>query len=189
VQTPHPPIYMSGSSPESGVFAAGARVSLGLAVTTVPRATKAAELYRETARKNGWEPTVDNILYRMSFHVAETDQQAIADYETSKTLPQRLSPIALNQGLERVVATTGYYGTELDKNSARNLRAAGLEDRVREGQVVIGSPDTVVAQLKAIKDTLNPGVLDLNSAFQIGERTTQSIRLFGEKVLPRIRDF
>jgi len=188
VQLPHPPIYMSGSSPESGVFAAGARVSLGLAVTTVPRATKAAELYRETARKNGWEPTVDNILYRMSFHVAETDEQAIADYETSKTLPQRLSPIALNQGLERVVATTGYYGSEVDKNSARNLRVAGLEDRVREGQVAIGSPDSVVAQLKAIKDTLNPGILDLNSAFQIGERTTQSIRLFGEKVLPRLRE-
>jgi alkanesulfonate monooxygenase SsuD/methylene tetrahydromethanopterin reductase-like flavin-dependent oxidoreductase (luciferase family) len=54
--------------------------------------------------------------------------------------------------------------------------------------VVIGSPETVIAQLKAIKDTLNPGVLDLNSAFQIGERTSASVRLFGEKVLPRLRD-
>ncbi len=189
IQNPHPPIYMSGSSPESGVFAAEARVSLGLAVTTVPRATKAAELYRETARKNGWEPSADNILYRMSFHVAETDEQAIADYEDSKNYPQRLSPIALNQGLERTVASTGYYGAELDKNSARNIRAAGLQDRVDAGQVVIGSPETVVKQLKAIKDTLNPGVLDLNSAFQIGERTSASIRLFGEKVLPHIHAF
>jgi alkanesulfonate monooxygenase SsuD/methylene tetrahydromethanopterin reductase-like flavin-dependent oxidoreductase (luciferase family) len=186
VQNPHPPIYMSGSSPESGVFAAQARVSLGLAVTTVPRATKAAELYRATARENGWEPTPDNILYRLSFHVAETDAQAVADYEESKKYPQRLSPIALNVGLERTVASTGYYGTELDKNSARNLRAAGLQDRIDAGQVLIGSPETVIKQAKVIHETLGPGVLDLNSAFQIGERTTQSVRLFGEKVLPAL---
>src|ERR687883_745400 len=41
VQQPHPPIYMSGSSPESGEFAARNRVSLGFAFTTVPLAAKA----------------------------------------------------------------------------------------------------------------------------------------------------
>ena len=33
-----------------------------------------------------------------------------------------------------------------------------------------------------------PGVLDAVSAFQLGERTDRSIALFGEKVLPRIRE-
>src|SRR5262249_23934447 len=35
VQQPHPPIFMSGSSPESGELAARRRVGLGLAFTTV----------------------------------------------------------------------------------------------------------------------------------------------------------
>src|SRR5262249_46656314 len=37
VQKPHPKIYMSGSSPESGEFAAQNRVGLGLAFTNVPQ--------------------------------------------------------------------------------------------------------------------------------------------------------
>jgi hypothetical protein len=35
---------------------------------------------------------------------------------------------------------------------------------------------------------MRPGVLDAVSAFQLGERTDRSIALFGEKVLPRIRE-
>jgi alkanesulfonate monooxygenase SsuD/methylene tetrahydromethanopterin reductase-like flavin-dependent oxidoreductase (luciferase family) len=50
VQDPHPPIYMSGSSRESAEFAAHNRVSLGLAVTTLPLAAKAVQHYREQAR-------------------------------------------------------------------------------------------------------------------------------------------
>src|ERR671922_1814714 len=49
VQQPHPPIYMSGSSPESGELAARHRLSLGFAFTTVPLAAKAARYYREQA--------------------------------------------------------------------------------------------------------------------------------------------
>ena len=110
------------------------------------------------------------------------------DFEESRNYPQRLSPIRMNQGLERVVAATGYYGSDMTKQQARNLQGSGILDRIEEGQVIIGSPNTVVAQVKRIKDTLGAGVLDLNSAFQIGERTTRSIRMFGEQVLPRIAD-
>jgi len=36
VQTPHPPIYVSGSSPESGELAARLKLAIGLAFTTLP---------------------------------------------------------------------------------------------------------------------------------------------------------
>jgi len=39
VQKPHPPLYMSGSSPESGAFAARNRIGIGFAVTTLPLAS------------------------------------------------------------------------------------------------------------------------------------------------------
>jgi len=38
VQQPHPPIYISGSSPEAGELAARAHLRLGFAFTTVPLA-------------------------------------------------------------------------------------------------------------------------------------------------------
>src|SRR5919199_1887873 len=54
VQQPHPPLFMSGSSPESGEFAARNRLGLGLAFTTVPLASQAAAYYREQAARADW---------------------------------------------------------------------------------------------------------------------------------------
>src|SRR5919197_1390192 len=47
VQTPLPPIFISGSSRESGELAARKRVGLGLAFTTRPLAAEAAAYFRE----------------------------------------------------------------------------------------------------------------------------------------------
>ena len=188
VQQPHPPLYMSGSSPESAGFAARNRVSLGLAVTTLPAATAAAELSRKEARATGWEPADEDVLYRLSFHVAASDEQAARDFEDSRKLPQRISPIALNRALESTVAQTGYYGADNKRQRARVLREAGLQDRVDAGQLLIGSPESVLSQAAAIAKTMRPGVLDLVPAFQIGPRTLQSIERFGAEVLPRLRD-
>jgi alkanesulfonate monooxygenase SsuD/methylene tetrahydromethanopterin reductase-like flavin-dependent oxidoreductase (luciferase family) len=188
MQQPHPPIYMSGSSPESAAFAARNRISLGLAVTTVPLAAKSVALYRDAAREAGWTPQPDNILYRLSFHVAESDAQARADLEESERLPQRLSPVRANPALEAAVALTGYYGADLSKQRARVLLSHSVEERIAAGQIIIGSADTVRSQIRDIADRLGPGMLDLVPAFQSGEPTLRSIRLFGERVLPHIRD-
>jgi alkanesulfonate monooxygenase SsuD/methylene tetrahydromethanopterin reductase-like flavin-dependent oxidoreductase (luciferase family) len=188
VQQPHPPMFMSGSSPESAEFAAYNRISLGLAVTTVALAAKSVALYRERARVAGWTPQPDNVLYRLSFHVAESDAQARADLDDSRRLPQRLSPIKANPGLEAAVATTGYYGSNVADQRDRVLESHGLEERIAAGQIIIGSAESVLLQIRHIADQLEPGILDLVPAFQTGEPTLRSIRLFGEKVLPRIRD-
>jgi alkanesulfonate monooxygenase SsuD/methylene tetrahydromethanopterin reductase-like flavin-dependent oxidoreductase (luciferase family) len=188
VQDPHPPIYMSGSSPESTAFAARNRVSLGLAVTTLPAAAKAAQLYREQARLADWEPAADDVLFRISFHVADTDEQALADYEESRRRPQRGSPVMANRPLEAAVARAGYYGGDVSHQRERVLEDRGLKDRIALARLLIGSPDTVLSQIAAIARELRPGVLDAVSAFQLGERTDRSIVLFGENVLPRIRE-
>jgi alkanesulfonate monooxygenase SsuD/methylene tetrahydromethanopterin reductase-like flavin-dependent oxidoreductase (luciferase family) len=188
VQQPYPPIFISGSSPESAAFAARNRISLGLAVTTVPQAAKSVALYREAARDAGWTPQPDNILYRLSFHVAESDAQARADLEDSAQLPQRMSPVRANPTFEAAVAATGYYGTDYSKQRARVLLGGELDDRIAAGQILIGSAETVRSQIRDIADKLGAGVLDLVPAFQSGEPTFRSIRLFGEKVRPHLHD-
>lgn len=187
VQQPHPPIYMSGSSRESAEFAARNRISLGLAVTTLPLAAQAAQHYRETARLAGWDPGADDLLFRVSFHVADSDEQALADYEDSLKRPQRGSPVTANPAIEAAVARLGYYGADV-RQRERVVEQHSLKDRVALGRIIIGSPETVVAQIAAIAGAMRPGVLDAVSAFQLGERTERSIALFGEKVLPLIRE-
>jgi alkanesulfonate monooxygenase SsuD/methylene tetrahydromethanopterin reductase-like flavin-dependent oxidoreductase (luciferase family) len=64
VQQPHPPLYMSGSSPEAGEFAARNHIGIGFAFTTVPLAKSAVQHYRACARDAGWEPAAEDIIYR-----------------------------------------------------------------------------------------------------------------------------
>jgi alkanesulfonate monooxygenase SsuD/methylene tetrahydromethanopterin reductase-like flavin-dependent oxidoreductase (luciferase family) len=185
VQKPHPPIYMSGSSPEAGAFAAQNRIGLGFAFTTVPLARKAVQHYRACATAAGWEPTPENVIYRALFHVAETDEQAFADMDT---LPPRVNFADQNAAISAAVLDSGYYGQDLVGQRQRNARRE-LADRIELGQVIVGSPDTVLAQVRRIHDELGAGILDLVVGVQLGERTMRSIELFGSEVLPRMRAF
>src|SRR5215471_7782927 len=115
VQKPHPPIFMSGSSPESGEFAARRHLSLGFAVTTLPLAVKAAAYYRQQASQvYGWDPTPDNVLYRLSVHVADSDEQAMEDLTASGAGEVRAGFALSNRALDDAVASVGYYGRDAE---------------------------------------------------------------------------
>ena len=78
LQSPHPPVYGSGNSEDSVIFAA--KRQLGLAISFAPPAqvAKSVALYRAEAEKAGWAPTADQVLYRAVAQIAETDAQADA---------------------------------------------------------------------------------------------------------------
>ncbi|HXQ49946.1 MAG TPA: LLM class flavin-dependent oxidoreductase [Stellaceae bacterium] len=185
VQKPHPPMFMSGSSPEAGAFAAENHIGIGFAFTTVPIARKAVQHYRACANEAGWEPSPDQIIYRAMFHVAETDEQAFADMST---LPPRVNFADQNAAISAAVQESGYYGADLGGQRQRNARRE-LAERIELGQVIVGGPETVLAQVRRIRDELGAGILDLVVGVQLGERTMRSIELFGSQVLPRMREF
>lgn len=72
LQRPHPPVYGSGNSEDSVVFAAERR--LGLAISFLPPAQikERVALYRSEAEKAGWSPTADHVLYRAVAQIAES---------------------------------------------------------------------------------------------------------------------
>jgi len=187
VQQPHPPIYMSGSSPESGEWAARNRISLGFAVTNVPLAARAAAHYREQAALAGWEPTPDDILYRLGVHVAETDEQAIADLEVPVKMITRLSRL-IDPAVMGAIARAGYLGRDAANQSGRVMQQRTLKERIELGELVAGSPETVVKQIRAIKDELGAGILDLSFHPAGREKTLRAIELFGTRVLPRMHE-
>jgi len=169
---------------EAGEFAAKNHIGIGFAFTTVPLAKSAVQHYRACARDMGWEPAAEDVIYRAMFHVADTDDEAFADMST---LPPRISLVDQNRAIAEGVLQSGYYGADAAAQRQRTSRRE-LADRIELGQVIVGGPDTVLAQVRRIRDELGAGVLDLVVGAQLGERTLHSIELFGAKVLPRMRE-
>ena len=62
-----------------------------------------------------------------------------------------------------------------------------LRDRVDEGRILLGSPETVLKQIERVKRDLGAGVIDFTVTHQMGEKTARSLELMGEKIIPVIR--
>ena len=150
----------------------------------MPLAKSAVQHYRACARDASWEPAPDAVIYRAMFHVADTDEEAFADMST---LPPRISLVDQNKAIAEGVRQSGYYGADAVAQRQRTSRRE-LADRIELGQVIVGGPDTVLAQVRHIRDELGAGVLDLVVGAQLGKRTLHSIELFGAQVLPRMRE-
>jgi alkanesulfonate monooxygenase SsuD/methylene tetrahydromethanopterin reductase-like flavin-dependent oxidoreductase (luciferase family) len=187
VQAPHPPLYMSGSSPESGTVAARNRLGLGLAFTTVPLASRAARFYREEADRLDWQPDRDQVVYRMGFHVAETDEQAMADMVESGGDKPHVGLTMANKAVLAGAMASGYFGRAAEEQKDR-VAPRDAAERVKQGQILLGSPETVWRQICRVRDEVGAGVLDLFPTVPIADRTTRSIELFGTKVLPRLHE-
>ena len=76
IQKPHPPLLVSGKSPESGAFAARHHLPIGLSFETLDQARRAVEHYRSAAAQAAWRPGPEDVLYRAYCYVAETDAAA-----------------------------------------------------------------------------------------------------------------
>lgn len=187
VQQPHPPIYMSGSSPESAELAARNRIGLGFAVTNVPLASQSAKLYRSVASEVGWTPRPEDVIYRVGIHVAETDEQAFQELQSGAAEGgvSRANPV-----IDDVVASTGYYGRDSEQQRGRvgRNRGAELAERLKTGAQLAGSPDTVLDQICRVHRELGAGVLDLIFRGPNRDSTRRSIELFASKVLPRLAE-
>lgn len=188
VQDPMPPIYMSASSPESGEFAARNKLGIGFAFTSSPQAAGAAEYYRKQARLYGWETHPDDIIFRIAVHVADTDEQAHEDLEEAARGPRHLGVSTANRAVEAVVNDTGYYGRDREAQRNRLFARGDLRQRVANGQILIGSVESVWKQIQELKQLVGCGVIDFTLATQLGQRTSRAIELLGEKIAPRMRE-
>ena len=188
VQQPHPPIFMSTASPEAGEFAAKHRLGAGFAFTTLQIATKAAQYYREQCRLQGWDPGPEDIVYRLGMHIAETDEEAMEDLAKAGGGQPAVGLSMRNKAVEKAVAGSGYYGRDIETQRARLMSRGELFGRIEKGQVIVGTPETAIKQIKRIRDELGAGILDLSLGAQMGDKTLRSIELFGSKVLPRMHE-
>jgi alkanesulfonate monooxygenase SsuD/methylene tetrahydromethanopterin reductase-like flavin-dependent oxidoreductase (luciferase family) len=189
IQNPHPPIFVSANSRESGSFAARMHLSMGLSFCPLPVAAQLSTFYREQANKASWEPTADNMLYRGFIHVAETDQKAMEEvaytYWQVPTGEAKAPASHHGQGASRGGTDTATAPADLDVKkalSADQFKSMGIQ--------FCGSPDSVFEQIRQLKNETGIGIIDF--VFQ-GISLPQamvlhSMELFGKEVLPRMHE-
>jgi alkanesulfonate monooxygenase SsuD/methylene tetrahydromethanopterin reductase-like flavin-dependent oxidoreductase (luciferase family) len=184
LQQPHPPIYMSGSSREASALAARARVGVGFAATSLDHACASARHYQCQAEAAGWHPTREHVLYRVPVHLARTDAEA---YDTLD--PEAFIVGQPAAGVGQALGQSHYRADAAGRRSASTPKSrTDVQARIERGQLLVGSPETVLRQIERIGDRLDPGVLDLHFPDLDREAILRALELFGTRVLPRLHD-
>ncbi|MEU6729362.1 LLM class flavin-dependent oxidoreductase [Nonomuraea wenchangensis] len=182
IQRPRPPVLVSGNSPSSAEFAARHRLKIGLSFVPVGKIPQMVEVYREAARRHGWEPGPDDVLWRAFAHVGETDEKARAvcdeyDYGDAMGIlaptPRQLASTATMMG----EVAAGFGGPAGPPPGAGPVRPA-----------IMGGPETVIEQLQAVHEA-GVGIADLIFSADLlpPEVSLESIKLFSKEVIPAFR--
>jgi alkanesulfonate monooxygenase SsuD/methylene tetrahydromethanopterin reductase-like flavin-dependent oxidoreductase (luciferase family) len=188
IQQPLPPIFISGSSKESAEFAARKQIGLGLAFTNLAAAKPAAQHYFLQAEEQGWKPNPDQVIYgHLPVYLADSDEEAFS-MARPRVEGNHLVPGMMKAN--RLVAEAGFFG-ERNPELLRRFQTMGtgaplsLEQQLELGTLLCGTPDTVLKQLRHIRDELGAGVISVN--FETGateDETRASMRRFASDVLP-----
>ena len=180
VQQPHPPLFMAAGTNRSIAYAA--RHGFGLMLSTLPSfetLAQQARFYRahvqEAPAPLYQNPACGNVDVARWVYVAETD--AAAKRDTEAGIVRHISHFLS-------AATSGYLGTVSEKQRMDTL----TYDTLAATTLVHGSPETVIARLRALRDQTGLTSLLLHYPPSYGhEKTMQSLRLFAERVMPAFR--
>lgn len=184
VQQPHPPVWFETRHPPTLAYLADEGIHTGY-VHYVPR-DEMAEYYRPYLQrwKDAGHPTPPLINYWILVYVDETDDKAweIAGPSWVHTYTQ-IAPI------EKLIESRKRRG---ELAGAELLTHFTDPPYMREHNIgLIGSPETVAEKLRAYatEGLFNTLLGEFNFGFLAEDQVMRSIRLFGEDVIPRLRDF
>lgn len=195
VQKPYPPMWMQSRDPETLEFCAANGMNTGYFLV-FPR-DEAAPRYRkylEDWDKAGWDYR-PKIAYSTVIYVDESDDKALdtALFRASRAYEGFLAPPEGDQSFEERVAIHAKRFNARGEDGAAKIMANLFDpDYLLENQLVfIGSVETVTEQLHdaAAKGLFNTFMGEFNFSDLPEDDLMRSIRLFGEKVMPALKDF
>ena len=193
-QKPHPEIVMSASSEASSRLAAEHGATMGvLRVQDYETAHHSIDVYREHARKHGWEPQPRNIILAMNCSVAPTKDEALQTLRRGYDYFFNVLGGGIRTAQRLVVQKTRYFKDDTDaKRQTTKLQThnqLSLEERMERGLVMCGTPDMAIEQLTRLYREFGHGVTNLS--VKIGnvpdESVRQTMRLLRDEVFPVVR--
>ncbi len=193
IQSPHPPILMSGGSPSSARFAAEHRAVMGiLRVLDFGQARQLINIYRQKARDDGWEPGPDRFMVGVPTAVAETFDEAKRELHDGTQYFFDILQGGINRAQQLVINQTRFNADDTlvrpaDKD--QRMKATPVEERIENGQVLCGTPDMVVDQIERMYAALGHG--HMNLIVKVGnmpdEFVLRSMKLLGDHVFPEVK--
>lgn len=193
IQKPHPRILMSASNAESAEFVAKMRAIMGITLIQDLSIAKAAvENFKKTARSYGWGPTPDDILVGQQICIADTDEEARHHMAAAQTYFHQTLMRPQRSAQQLVLGQSRYY-TEADagenfQKRLATLRGRTVEEQIEAGSIICGSPQSVIKQIKRLRQELDCGLLNLT--IKVGNMPGSVVRrgmeLFRDRIAPEV---
>jgi alkanesulfonate monooxygenase SsuD/methylene tetrahydromethanopterin reductase-like flavin-dependent oxidoreductase (luciferase family) len=192
-QQPYPPIWLAVHSDTTIEYAARNNYHVAQNLDTDEVIARKFDLYQKVWRESGHPQPMPRTFLQRAVHVAETDARAHEEARQFLALGEgrfRGGPIAETRVGWGSNARGMGRDSDLPDNKNRGVtmaRAAESYDfNIENGLALVGSPETVIRQLKEGQQRIGYDVFCTNH--QIGGMTPSlvenSIRLFGEQVIP-----
>jgi alkanesulfonate monooxygenase SsuD/methylene tetrahydromethanopterin reductase-like flavin-dependent oxidoreductase (luciferase family) len=195
VQQPLPPVIVATRSDDAVQYAATHHLGLAVSYDPVDQMARVTDKYYRWCQEAGWQPTPDQVVYRASILLAETDHQAEKRLEALKASGLGERGMDLRASVTRaVIAARDGKAFDPRHHSVSASSVQGARQAApsrRELLTLVGGPDTIVKQLQAFHDQCSVGVVDLGFQHPGTDHreVMQAIELFGREVLPRIKAF
>ena len=187
-QQPHPPIWITGTSPDNIPWVADHQYTLATFLTPWDVAEKLFNLYRDRYRERGYgEAGPEKFAYLAMYYTGETDARAQEEGKKLLWYLHRRRPVEFFvppgyvPTAARIKAFQTGPGPIRPRESWEELQAQGL--------VICGSPKTVLKRVRELHERLGVGhLLMMNQAgFMTVEETRRSMELFAKEVYPELR--
>jgi alkanesulfonate monooxygenase SsuD/methylene tetrahydromethanopterin reductase-like flavin-dependent oxidoreductase (luciferase family) len=182
-QKPHPPLWFAGRSRESLEWAAANGANYGNFLLPDQDVIEGFDAYRQVCREAGYtQETMPRFYLHRSVYVAETDEQAheqIASY-----LPECWK---WGENKYDSIPNLGYFSGTFQRYEEimRGMRT-GIDFWLENNLAYVGSPETVIQRIREAQKLMGFNIL--GGRFRFGamsdEMVMNSMRLFGEKVIP-----
>jgi len=151
-QDPHPPIWIPSQGSGSTIrWAARMRYTYCQTLSPIAAVARFFQLYRDEADKAGYQASPDQLAWSNTIYVAETDETAVRE---ARPHLEALMNYFLKMPTEMLLPP-GYT----DPVSMKRVRAAkvtgkpqSIEDVIKAGVVIVGSPNTVREKLAEYQD-------------------------------------
>ena len=190
LQQPHPTVWIPGAGSKETIELVAARRFgyMGIPYFHIDFFQRNFDLFRDAAAKSGYEASPYQLGWLCPIYVAETDEQAWAEYEPhlmyfAKQLLKGL--VVLPPGYTSVRSIAGIH-TALSKFLSTVKDRKQIEEG---GYAIVGSPATVKQKLLEYGKKL--GVGNLLGLFQLGtlpaDLTRKNMQLFAREVMPALQ--
>jgi alkanesulfonate monooxygenase SsuD/methylene tetrahydromethanopterin reductase-like flavin-dependent oxidoreductase (luciferase family) len=189
-QKPHPPIWIPSQGSASTIrWAAQMKYTYAQTLAPIAVVAKFFQLYRDEAEKAGYQASPDQIAWSNTIYIAETDAKAMRE---AKPHMEALANKFLKMPTEMLLPP-GYSNIE----SIKRIRAAKvtgkpqtIEDLVRAGVIMIGSPNTVREKLAEYQDLagFNTSLTKTQFGTLPDDMTRANMDAVAQEILPYFRN-